>query len=50
MKVRDIIKLLERDGWYLKKNVEVTVSSNILLKPGALRYRGIQMTIFLQAL
>ncbi|MEZ5198485.1 MAG: hypothetical protein R2764_19495 [Bacteroidales bacterium] len=33
MKVKEIIKIIENDGWYLSKK-EVTDNSNILLKVG----------------
>jgi predicted RNA binding protein YcfA (HicA-like mRNA interferase family) len=50
MKVRDIIKLLERDGWYLKQTRGSHRQYKHPTSPDASPCRGTRTTIFPQAL
>lgn len=49
MKVQEIIKLLERDGWYLK-HVEVIDNTSIRQSQDVLRCRDIRMMTFRRVL
>ena len=48
MKVRDIIRLLEQDGWVLKKTKGSHRQYKHSIKKGRVTLPGIPMTIFLQ--